>query len=155
MLTVTRLTADLARTLDFHLITHVNGDGQPSSRQYQEGGSASTRTREGGGHMNSQLSSRSPRLIPCDDPDVVASSSSSIMNHPGGLKHRSRGGTDDNSGHLMGVGGGGVVGISGASSRPRGQTLTTRADPNLMAQYLRPIKRSKSICEQILDYFFA
>ena len=137
MLTVTRLTADLARTLDFHLTTHTHDSS--TSMPSRQGGSDSTRGGLEGGH--SQLSSRSPHLVPCDGPDA--------MNH-GGLMRRSRG-TDSG----LTRGGGEGFGIAGAGVRPRAQTLTTRADPNLMAQYLRPIKRSKSICEQILDYFFA
>jgi hypothetical protein len=33
--------------------------------------------------------------------------------------------------------------------------LTARDDPSLMAQYLRPVKRAKSICERVLDWFYA
>ena len=131
MLTVTRLTSDLARTLDFHTAI--------ATRQTQGHG-------QGGGVRGGlETGQRAPRLNPGDDSDT--------MNHGGGgIFRRTRAPDTGLAGGGIGGGGGGI-GITAAG--PRAQTLTARADPQLMSQYLRPIKREKSICEAILDYFFA
>ena len=65
MLTVTRLTADLARTLDFHLTTHIRDPS--SSTPSRHGLGLGT----GGGLEGGNLATRSHRLVPCDDPDAA------------------------------------------------------------------------------------